>query len=70
MSISFAFLGGELFAKRKKRADKWVVDDEHVCDSQPDKVADKFVREQARMQERIIQVRRKSQHLGLVYTTG
>jgi hypothetical protein len=42
--ICFDFAaGGELFAKRRKRAENWVVDETSVGQSKPSAFADKFM---------------------------
>merc|ERR1719295_2485979 len=38
--------GGELFAKRRKRAENWVVDEASIGQAKPSAFADKFVHEQ------------------------
>ena len=46
--------GGELFAKRKKRSDNWVVDESKLGSSDPKLAAEKFVAEQQLQQQQII----------------
>ena len=46
--------GGELFEKRRKRAEKWVVDESHhESKVPPNQVADKFSQQQALQQEQV-----------------
>merc|ERR1712123_217264 len=42
--------GGELFAKRRKRAENWVVDEKSVGQAKPSAFADKFMQEQTQQQ--------------------
>merc|ERR1719210_1228761 len=42
--------GGELFAKRRKRAENWVVDEASIGQAKPSAFADKFVHEQSEQQ--------------------
>merc|ERR1712106_799555 len=42
--------GGELFAKRRKRAENWVVDGKSVGQAKPSAFADKFMQEQTQQQ--------------------
>jgi len=42
--------GGELFAKRKKRAENWVVDENSIGQAKPSAFADKFMQEQTQQQ--------------------
>jgi len=42
--------GGELFTKRKQKADSWVVDDSTIGRSKPSAAADKFIQEQTQQQ--------------------
>merc|ERR1719384_830613 len=42
--------GGELFAKRRKRAENWVVDDDSIGQAKPSAFADKFMQEQSQRQ--------------------
>ena len=49
------FLGGELFAKRRKKADKWVVD-EGSLRSNPSQLADQFLVQQQDYQQQDYQV--------------
>merc|ERR1719342_530235 len=42
--------GGELFAKRKKRAENWVVDESSIGQAKPSAFADKFMQEQTQQQ--------------------
>ena len=51
----FTFPGGELFAKRRKRADNWVVDESSIGQTKPSAFADKFVAEQLHQQEQFHQ---------------
>ena len=46
--------GGELFAKRKKRADKWVVDESSLGSKDPKLFAEGFVQQQSAQQQQII----------------
>ena len=39
------FLGGELFAKRRKKADKWIVDEGSAREN-PSLLADQFLQQQ------------------------
>ena len=48
--------GGELFAKRRKKADKWVVD-EGTLKSNPSQLADQFFVQQQDFQQQDYQVR-------------
>ena len=48
--------GGELFAKRRKKADKWVVD-EGTLKSNPSQLADQFFVQQQDYQQQDYQVR-------------
>jgi len=43
--------GGELFTKRKQKADSWVVDDSTIGRSKPSAAADKFIQEQTQQQQ-------------------
>merc|ERR1719394_1128472 len=43
--------GGELFAKRRKRAENWVVDEASIGQAKPSAFADKFVHEQTESQQ-------------------
>merc|ERR1719189_1844624 len=47
--------GGELFAKRRKRAENWVVDDDSIGQAKPSAFADKFVHEQTERQSQFAQ---------------
>merc|ERR1719305_2205086 len=47
--------GGELFAKRRKRAENWVVDEGSVGVSKPSAFADKFMQEQLFQQQQFQQ---------------
>merc|ERR1719471_229785 len=47
--------GGELFAKRKKRAENWVVDESSIGQAKPSAFADKFVQEQTQQQQALQQ---------------
>merc|ERR1719289_105953 len=47
--------GGELFAKRRTRADNWVVDESSIGQTKPSAFADKFVAEQLHQQEQFHQ---------------
>merc|ERR1712045_64574 len=42
--------GGELFAKRKKKAESWIVDDNSIGRGQPSAFADNFIKEQTQQQ--------------------
>merc|ERR1711970_655564 len=42
--------GGELFAKRRKRAENWVVDEASIGQAKPSAFADKFMQEQTQQQ--------------------
>merc|ERR1712106_773062 len=42
--------GGELFAKRRKRAENWGVDEKSVGQAKPSAFADKFMQEQTQQQ--------------------
>merc|ERR1719209_1252334 len=42
--------GGELFAKRRKRAENWVVDETSIGQAKPSAFADKFMQEQTQQQ--------------------
>jgi len=43
--------GGELFTRRKQKADSWVVDDSTIGRSKPSAAADKFIQEQTQQQQ-------------------
>merc|ERR1719481_1428365 len=45
--------GGELFTKRKQKAESWIVDDSTIGRMQPSAVADKFINEQTQQQQAI-----------------
>ena len=45
-----AVTGGELFNKRKQKADNWVVDESTIGRSKPALAADKFIEEQTQQQ--------------------
>jgi len=47
--------GGELFTKRKQKAESWIVDDSTIGRMQPSAVADKFFNEQTQQQQAIQQ---------------
>merc|ERR1719284_1607938 len=47
--------GGELFTKRKQKAESWIVDDSTIGRMQPSAVADKFINEQTQQQQAIQQ---------------
>merc|ERR1719412_2000409 len=47
--------GGELFAKRRKRAENWVVDEASIGQAKPSAFADKFVHEQNERQSQFAQ---------------
>merc|ERR1719454_1947940 len=47
--------GGELFAKRRKRAENWVVDEASIGQAKPSAFADKFVHEQTERQSQFAQ---------------
>ena len=47
--------GGELFAKRRKRAENWVVDDASIGNAKPSAFADKFMQEQTERQTQFAQ---------------
>ena len=49
--IFFSFLGGELFAKRRKKADKWVVDESSIGSTAPSQFADHFLQQQSFQQQ-------------------
>ena len=59
------FLGGELFAKRRKKADKWVVD-EGSLRSNPSQLADQFLVQQQDFQQQDYQVW-KNKRYGIPY---
>merc|ERR1712055_1186026 len=42
--------GGELFAKRRQRAENWVVDETSIGQAKPSAFADKFMQEQTQQQ--------------------
>merc|ERR1719336_2325929 len=42
--------GGELFVKRKKKAESWIVDDNSIGKGQPSAFADHFIKEQTQQQ--------------------
>ena len=58
-------LGGELFAKRRKRAENWVVDEASVGQHQPSAFADKFMQEQLLQQQQF----RQQQSIEQVWNT-
>merc|ERR1712106_1105452 len=45
-----SYQGGELFAKRRKRAENWVVDETSIGQAKPSAFADKFMQEQTQQQ--------------------
>jgi hypothetical protein len=45
------FKGGELFAKRRKKADKWVVDETSIGSTAPSQFADHFLQQQSFQQK-------------------
>merc|ERR1719150_3170047 len=47
--------GGELFAKRRKKAENWVVDEDSVGQSKPSNFADKFMQQQMFQQQQFQQ---------------
>jgi len=47
--------GGELFAKRREKADNWVVDESSIGKKTPSAFADKFVQEQTMQQQRMME---------------
>merc|ERR1719481_1381726 len=47
--------GSELFAKRKEKSDKWVVDESTIGKKTPSSFADQFVQEQTIQQQRMMQ---------------
>merc|ERR1719411_2483153 len=58
--------GGELFAKRKKKAESWIVDDNSIGRGQPSAFADNFIKEQTQQQaafqqEKLIEQQQKQQ---------
>ena len=58
--------GGELFAKRKKKAESWIVDDNSIGRGQPSAFADHFIKEQTQQQiafqqEKLIEQQQKQQ---------
>merc|ERR1719336_2303247 len=58
--------GGELFAKRKKKAESWIVDDSSIGRGQPSAFADHFIKEQTQQQiafqqEKLIEQQQKQQ---------
>merc|ERR1711997_1178840 len=61
-----SLLGGELFAKRKKKAESWIVDDNSIGRAQPSAFADHFIKEQTQQQaafqqERLIEQQQEQQ---------
>merc|ERR1711997_1096033 len=61
-----SLLGGELFAKRKKKAESWIVDDNSIGRAQPSAFADHFIKEQTQQQaafqqEKLIEQQQKQQ---------
>jgi len=61
--IWLCFKGGELFAKRRKRAEKWVVDETSIGQNKPSAFADKFIQDQLSQQ----QLFKQQQQLEQVY---
>merc|ERR1719411_1200216 len=58
--------GGELFVKRKKKAESWIVDDNSIGRGQPSAFADHFIKEQTQQQlafqqEKLIEQQQKQQ---------
>merc|ERR1719336_696822 len=58
--------GGELFAKRKKKAESWIVDDNSIGRGQPSAFADNFIKEQTQQQaafqqEKLLEQQQKQQ---------
>lgn len=52
--VKQSFLGGELFAKRRKKADKWVVDESQIGQGEhPSLFADEFIAQQSYSQQQI-----------------
>merc|ERR1719411_1605897 len=54
--------GGELFAKRKKKAESWIVDDNYIGRGQPSAFADHFIQEQTQQQLAFQQEKLVEQH--------
>ena len=59
--VPFFLLGGELFAKRRKKADKWIIDESSIGSSAPSEFADHFVQQQFQ-QQKIFQMQQQQQH--------
>merc|ERR550532_743068 len=58
--------GGELFVKRKKKAESWIVDDNSIGRGQPSAFADHFIQEQTQQQlafqqEKLVEQQQKKQ---------
>jgi len=53
--------GGELFAKRRKKADKWIVDESSIGSSAPSEFADHFVQQQFQQQQ-LFQMQQQQQY--------
>merc|ERR1719336_1433802 len=58
--------GGELFVKRKKKAESWIVDDNSIGRGQPSAFADNFIKEQTQQQaafqqEKLLEQQQKQQ---------
>jgi 1,2-phenylacetyl-CoA epoxidase PaaB subunit len=57
------FQGGELFAKRRKKADKWVVDESQIgMNAPPSQFADEFMAQQSLTQQQFHQEQQQEQN--------
>jgi 1,2-phenylacetyl-CoA epoxidase PaaB subunit len=54
-------IGGELFAKRRKKADKWIVDEASIGSMAPSQFADQFVQQQS-MQQQQFQMQQQQEY--------
>ena len=59
--LNFWSSGGELFAKRRKKADKWVVDESSIGSTVPSQFADHFVQQQFQQQQQF-QLQQQQEH--------
>ena len=67
-SYTSFFSGGELFAKRRKRAENWVVDDSNISQNKPSAFADKFIQEQLQIQQQFQHQQQQEQVIYIVHT--
>ncbi len=59
------FKGGELFAKRRKKADKWVVDETSIGSTAPSQFADHFLQQQS-FQQKLFQEQQEQEKQVLI----